>query len=50
MIVLILFEPDTLPRIGNERLGIIIPLFVFVCSFIVTWLLYRHFSRKSHDE
>lgn len=33
-------------RIGKPILGIIIPLVVFIISFIVTWMLYRHFSKQ----
>jgi hypothetical protein len=33
-------------RIGNPILGIIIPALVFIFSFIVTWILYKHFSRN----
>ncbi len=32
-------------RIGSPLLGIFIPLVVFVISFLITWGLYRHFSR-----
>jgi hypothetical protein len=35
-------------RIGSPLLGIVIPLAIFVVSFIVTWLLYKHFSKRSH--
>ena len=34
-------------RIGNPILGVIIPLVVFIVSFIVTWALYKHFSKHS---
>jgi hypothetical protein len=50
MTVLVIFQPDTLPRLGSNLFGIVIPLFVFVFSFVVTWLLYRHFSRKPDKE
>ncbi|MFB0515726.1 MAG: hypothetical protein ACETWG_03870 [Candidatus Neomarinimicrobiota bacterium] len=33
-------------RVGSPVLGVIIPLVVFVVSFIVTWALYKHFSRR----
>jgi hypothetical protein len=33
-------------RIGSPVLGILIPAVVFVTSFALTWMLYRHFSRK----
>ena len=32
-------------RIGTPVLGIVIPGIVFIVSFILTWLLYRHFSK-----
>lgn len=32
--------------IGSPVLGIILPALIFIFSFIVTWLLYRHFSSK----
>ena len=33
-------------RIGHPALGWILPGFIFVASFVLTWVLYRHFSRK----
>ena len=33
-------------RIGSPALGWIIPGAVFVVSFVLTWMIYRHFSRK----
>ena len=27
--------------------GIGVPAFIFIVAFVVTWLLYRHFSRQS---
>ncbi|MFO8058238.1 MAG: hypothetical protein R6V10_13170 [bacterium] len=32
-----------------KKIGIILPFIIFVFSFWVTWLLYRHFSRKSAE-
>lgn len=32
-------------RIGKPILGILIPMFVFIVSFVITWILYRHFSK-----
>lgn len=32
--------------IGAPWLGVIIPLLVLALSFIVAWLLYRHFSKQ----
>ena len=37
---------DAPARIGNPILGWIIPALVFVLSFVLTWMLYRHFSQK----
>lgn len=36
-------------RIGHPILGVIIPLFIFIVSFLVTYALYRHFSKRLHD-
>lgn len=36
-------------RVGSPILGVIIPLAIFIVSFVVTWLLYRHFSRQIKD-
>jgi hypothetical protein len=33
-------------RLGSPILGIVIPAIVFAVSFVLTWMLYRHFSRK----
>jgi hypothetical protein len=33
-------------RIGSPILGVIIPLFIFLVSFVVTWMLYKHFSKR----
>ncbi len=33
-------------RIGSPILGVVIPAVVFLISFVLTWLLYRHFSRN----
>ncbi len=37
---------DAPARIGHPALGWIIPAVVFVASFVLTWMLYRHFSQK----
>ena len=37
---------DAPARIGHPALGWIIPAVVFVFSFVLTWMLYRHFSQK----
>ena len=33
-------------RIGHPALGWILPGFIFLVSFLLTWMLYRHFIRK----
>jgi hypothetical protein len=33
-------------RIGHPWLGVIIPAVVFLASFVLTWMLYRHFSKR----
>jgi hypothetical protein len=33
-------------RIGHPVLGIIIPAIILLVSFTLTWLLYRHFSKR----
>lgn len=35
-----------LNTIGGKVLGIFIPALIFLISFVVTWLLYKHFSAK----
>jgi len=37
---------EEVERIGSPVLGIIIPGFVLVVSFLLTWMLYRRFSKK----
>lgn len=32
-------------RIGHPALGIVIPAVIFLISFLVAYLLYRHFSK-----
>lgn len=34
-------------RLGHPLLGWLIPAVVFLISFVLTWLIYRHFSRNS---
>lgn len=29
--------------------GVVVPAFVFTVSFVITWLLYRHFARQVGD-
>jgi hypothetical protein len=36
-------------RIGSPILGVIIPAGVFLLSFVLTWALYKHFSRRSPE-
>jgi len=33
-------------RIGHPALGVIVPAVVFIISFVLTWMLYKHFSRR----
>jgi hypothetical protein len=33
-------------RIGKPILGVVIPLLIFIISFGVSWLLYKHFSKN----
>lgn len=33
-------------RIGDPSLGIIVPAVLFAVSFLLTWMLYKHFSRR----
>lgn len=33
-------------RIGSPFLGIIIPSLIFIIAFVVTWILYKHFSKN----
>lgn len=33
-------------RIGHPALGVVIPATIFTVSFILTWMLYKHYSRK----
>ena len=37
-------------RIGDPILGIIIPGFILLVSMILTWALYKRFSKKSDDK
>ena len=32
-------------RIGHPAFGIVIPAVIFIISFLVAYLLYRHFSK-----
>jgi|GEM_PF-2956615 len=34
-----------LAPVGIPLLGYIIPTIIFIISFVVTWALYRHFSK-----
>ncbi|MGH9796057.1 MAG: hypothetical protein ACRD5G_14915 [Candidatus Acidiferrales bacterium] len=34
-------------RLGHPALGWIIPGAIFVLSFVLTWMVYKHFSRRS---
>ena len=45
MILNVLLVAST--RIGSPMLGIIIPAIIFAFSFLVTYLLIRHFMKKN---
>jgi hypothetical protein len=34
-------------RIGSPVLGVVIPALIFAASFLLTWMLYRHFSKRT---
>jgi|GEM_PF-1094617 len=38
-----------LPRIGHPSLGVIIPALIFTISFLVAFLLYKHFTKKMEE-
>jgi hypothetical protein len=33
-------------RLGHPALGWIVPGVIFIASFILTWMVYRHFTQK----
>lgn len=33
-------------RLGHPALGWIVPGAIFLLSFVLTWMVYRHFSQK----
>lgn len=37
---------EILKPIGHPSLGVIIPLVVFIFASVLTWMLYRHFSKQ----
>ncbi len=37
---------EILKPIGHPSLGVIIPLAVFLFASLLTWMLYRHFSKQ----
>ena len=39
---------DSLQPIGSPILGVLIPLAVFVCASLLTWWLYKHFSKDGN--
>ncbi len=46
--LLLLIQASAPPeRIGSPLYGIIIPGFILIVSFIVTWMMYKHFSKHS---
>ncbi len=42
----IIIISQAVQRIGSPILGIIIPAVIFIISSVVTWLLYRHFTKQ----
>jgi hypothetical protein len=46
MIAALSIIESQVPRIGSPILGVVIPAVVFVISFVLTWALYKHFSRR----
>lgn len=36
-------------RIGSPILGVVIPAAIFTISFVVAFLLYRHFTKKIRE-
>ena len=47
---MILFLMMQLTRIGPPILGYIIPAAIFIISFLVAYLLYRHFTKKLENK
>jgi hypothetical protein len=39
------FQAEPTP-IGSPMLGVWIPAVVLLVSFVLTWMLYKHFSRR----
>jgi hypothetical protein len=37
-------------RTETKLLGVVFPIAIFIFSFAVTWILYRHFTRKIEEE
>lgn len=33
-------------RLGHPALGWIVPGVIFLVSFVLTWMVYRHFARR----
>jgi len=47
---MIAFLAQTTTRIGSPVLGYIIPALIFAISFLVAFVLYKHFTRQVSDE
>lgn len=43
---MIAFIADVTQSVGAPWMGIVIPAIIFIVSFMVAFLLYRHFSKK----
>lgn len=48
MIATLLFQ--TVARAEVSLWGTVIPAAIFITSFVVTWLLYRHFAKQVDGE
>jgi len=44
------FLAQTTTRIGSPVLGYLIPALIFTISFLIAYILYKHFTRQVSDE
>jgi len=44
---MIMILVQTAQRIGSPILGVIIPAAIFAISFLVAFILYKHFTKKN---
>ena len=47
MMLLVALQLAANQRLGHPALGWVVPGVIFLASFVLTWMVYRHFSRKS---